>query len=213
MKNSVAICVIVLLLAVLLLSPAGAVYAAGDEISLRSAGQAEHAPFSAGNLFPGDSETRLYQVKTQNAGPVVLHFTAEIHDGYEKLAEVLYMRVYLPDTEETLYDGLMADCPADLPHSLAAGEQTHAYSITAYLDTSVGNDYQGLSLLADFLWWYEEAQAPDASPTPAVPADPGTAPKTGDSGHIWRYVLLLAVAVSVLFLLLGRMRRERDRNG
>ena len=115
----------------------------------------ENTPFQAGNIFPGDSETKYYRVQVSYHDAVTVHYHAAVRPGYEKLAEVMRVRVKLLTTGETMYDGLMRDMPESLTHKLASNKSTTDelyYEITAYLDTSVGNDYQSKDLIADFKW-------------------------------------------------------------
>ena len=73
-----------------------------------------------------------------------MRFHAEVRSGYEKLAEVLKCRVVLPESGDILYDGLMRDMPESLNVDLQTdSEVTNEvyYEITAYLETSVGNEY------------------------------------------------------------------------
>ena len=73
------------------------------------------------------------------------------------------------------------------------------YEITAYLDTSVGNEYQNKDLIADFSWWVEETGNLEPSP------------KTGDNANILLWICLAAVSGSVMiFLLFARRRREEE---
>lgn len=51
---------------------------------------------------------------------------ATVRAGYEKLAEVLQVRVKLLTTGETLYDGLVRDMPASVTHKLASANSTTA---------------------------------------------------------------------------------------
>ncbi len=127
---------------------------AAETMSLQAEDASGYAAFSADNMFPGDTVTKEYTVKVSNTGKTTLYFHADIRDGHETLAEVLRLRVDLPDKNQTLYDGLMRDMPAQLEYVLAAKEGKLLYRLTAYLDTSVGNAYQGKQLVADFRWWY-----------------------------------------------------------
>ncbi len=134
-----------------------------------------------------------------------MHYKATVRPGYEKLAEVLKVRVKLLSTGETMYDGLMRDMPESLTHKLAPPKSTTAelyYEITAYLDTSVGNDYQNKDLIADFKWWVEETGNLDDSP------------QTGDNTNILLWAALAAASGCVLILLLFvRRRKEDEKNG
>lgn len=120
--------------------------------------------FRVVNMFPGDREIKNYSVKVEHKSSIVVHFSAKIRDGYEKLAEVLKCRVVLPQNNEVLYNGLLRDIPESLEHLLATKESVTNYvdyEVTAYLDTSVGNEYMNKDLYADFRFWADEAEMSD----------------------------------------------------
>lgn len=115
----------------------------------------DNTPFEAVNMFPGDTLTKYYCVRVSHSGGVTVYFHADIRSGYEKLAEVLNCRVELLTDGSTLYDGLMRDMP-DISSTVISDGKADSdlyYAVTAYLDTSVGNDYQNKELTADFRWW------------------------------------------------------------
>lgn len=161
----------------------------------------ENTPFQVENMFPGDSETKYFRVRVSYHDKITVHYKATVRPGYEKLAEVLKVRVNLLSTGETMYDGLMRDMPESLTHKLASQKSTTDelyYEITAYLDTSVGNEYQNNDLIADFKWWVEETGNLDDSP------------KTGDTSNILLWAVLAACSGSVMILLLVVRRRKED---
>ena len=159
----------------------------------------ENTPFQVGNMFPGDGETKYYRVQVSYHDAVTVHYHAAVRPGYEKLAEVMRVRVKLLTTGETMYDGLMRDMPESLTHKLASNKSTTDelyYEITAYLDTSVGNDYQNKDLIADFSWWVEETENLDS-------------PQTGDSFNLYLW-LCIASGSLLLLILLWRKRKKED---
>ena len=161
----------------------------------------ENTPFQVGNMFPGDANTKYFRVRVSYHDKITVHYKATVRPGYEKLAEVLKLRVKLLSTGETMYDGLMRDMPESLTHKLASKKSTTDelyYEITAYLDTSVGNDYQNKDLIADFKWWVEETGNLDDSP------------KTGDTSNILLWAVLAAGSLSMMILLLVVRRRKED---
>ena len=165
----------------------------------------ENTAFAVGNMFPGDSETKYFRVRVSYHDKITVHYKAAVRPGYEKLAEVLKVRVKLLSTGETMYDGLMRDMPESLTHKLASKKSTTDelyYEITAYLDTSVGNDYQNKDLIADFKWWVEETGNLD------------NPPKTGDlaSPVLWAAVAACAGG-AMLILLVSAKRREEKSHG
>lgn len=176
------------------------------EISRRHAG--DSAAFQVSNMFPGDSETASYQLDVSYEGRITVQFCVDIRAGYEKLAEVLNCRVSL-EGGSTLYDGRLADMPASIPHELSADSATTdslLYTITVYLDTSVGNEYMDEALLADFRWWVSEEETDPDQPGGLTP------PKTGDDAPIalWLSVAASSLVLSVLLLLPKRRRPEQE---
>ncbi len=164
------------------------------------AGQAEeNSPFSVGNMLPGDSEAKSFRVRVAHQGKVTVHCKAVVRDGYEKLAEVMKARVALPDTGEVVYDGLMRDMPDSVARELDSSSRVTdelRYEITAYLETSVGNEYQNLDLIADITWWVDEASnlAPLA--------------KTGDGTDYLLWICLAAACAAAVALVASFMRRK-----
>ena len=161
----------------------------------------ENTPFQVGNMFPGDVETKYFRVRVSYHDKITVHYKATVRPGYEKLAEVLEVRVKLFSTGETLYDGLMRDMPESLTHKLASKKSDTDelyYEITAYLDTSVGNEYQNKDLIADFRWWVEETGNLDDSP------------QTGDTSNILLWAVLAAGSLSLIIILHVTRRRKED---
>ena len=161
----------------------------------------ENTPFQVENMFPGDSETKYFRVRVSYHDKITVHYKATVRPGYEKLAEVLKVRVNLLSTGETMYDGLMRDMPESLTHKLASQKSTTDelyYEITAYLDTSVGNEYQNNDLIADFKWWVEETGNLDDSP------------QTGDTSNILLWAVLAAGSLGMIIILLVTRRRKED---
>ena len=162
----------------------------------------ENTPFQVGNMFPGDANTKYFRIRVSYHDKITVHYKATVRPGYEKLAEVLKVRINLLSTGETMYDGLMRDMPESLTHKLASKKSTTDelyYEITAYLDTSVGNDYQNKDLIADFRWWVEETGNLDDSP------------QTGDTSNILLWAMLAACSGSMMILLLV-VRRRKETN-
>lgn len=117
---------------------------------------AAETPFHVSNMFPGDQETKEYNIEVSYRGTLTVHYHADIRPGYEKLAEVLKCKIIVNGAE--LYDGLMRDMPTSADYQISSRGRTTEeliYDITVYLDTSVGNPYQDQKLVADFRWWVE----------------------------------------------------------
>lgn len=165
---------------------------AGDTtLSLHRYQPSDSTPFQVTNMFPGDTESRVYYLRVSHTGSVTVHFHAEVQPGGEKLGEVLKCRVTVreDDVSVTLYDGLMAQMPGQLDYSVTSSRSTTrelVYVITAYLETGVGNDYQEKQLEADFRWWVE-AETEDSPITPVGPNVPDK-PLLDSGGH-YAYII------------------------
>lgn len=165
----------------------------------------ENQAFAANNMFPGDSETKYYRIQVSYEGKVTVHFKTDVRANYEKLAEVMKVRVRMLNTDETCYDGLMKDMPDNIIHQL--NSQTSKtdelyYEITAYLDTSVGNEYQDKELVADFRWWVEEI-------------DNLKGPNTGDSTDLflWAGAAITSAMLCIILLVSRKKKEEVEQNG
>ena len=171
-------------------------------ISLYSSRHEENLPFKAENMFPGDAKTRYFRVRVSYHDAVTVHFGLTARPGYEKLAEVMQVRIRLLTTGKTMYDGPICDMPDSVTHLLMSKESTTEelyYEITAYLDTSVGNEYQSKALIADLDWWVEETGNLD------------NAPQTGDGVNITLIALLALISGSItVFLLVAYKHREEE---
>lgn len=179
-------------------------YVDDDEItiSLSKRNPDENIPFNVINMFPGDVETKYYNVKVSYKDTVNVKYRADVRDGYEKLAEVLMCKITLLSSDEVLYEGLMRDMPESLDHVLTSEENTEEelrYEIIAYLDTSVGNEYQRQQLVADFYWWLEFDDEGD-DPTP---------PFTGDPTLVPIAIGLIAAAALIFLIVFIKRRKEK----
>lgn len=171
-------------------------------LSLYARHPEDNVPFQVENMFPGDSETNDYCVQVSHKGNVTLRFCADIRTGYEKLAEVLKCRIVLTDSGTVLYEGLMRDMPTSLNVDLSAAESKTSevcYEISAYLDTSVGNDYMDKTLIADFRWWVEETGELQT-------------PKTGDDSGVLLWSVTAAASLLLLIFLLVKSKKEGAAN-
>lgn len=170
-------------------------------INLYSQNARENKAFSVINMFPGDSETRYFRVRVAYRDRVTVHFNAVVRRGYEKLAEVLKVKITLLSTDELLYDGLMRDMPESVTHALSSPADTTEdlfYEIIAYLDTSVGNAYQNKALIADFKWWVLETGNLDDLPF------------TGDTLNTALLLTAAALSTAVCIVLLVTRKKKED---
>lgn len=218
--------------------------AEGEEVTLKLYRNhaEESTPFQVNNMFPGDAEQKSYFLEVSYKGNLTVHFRADVRSGYEKLAEVLKCRVSLGDGT-LLYDGLMKDMPNSIPYTLpysSGTTETVVYDITAYLDTSVGNEYMAKELYADFRWWVNEDGGGSDKPVdptdpsdPTDPTEPGTEPdeldnptnptepdepgvlippQTGDNSHfyIWFWIVMISLLINIILLLPKVLGKDRE---
>lgn len=131
-------------------------YAGSNEITL-SGDSSENIPFELKNMFPGDSSTQVFRVKVKHSGTVKVHCEAVVDSAYETAAKAMKVRVKIGKNEEQIYDGDMLEMPDSAVYTLTGSETTELqYTITAYMDTSAGNEFQNKKIKADFKWWLEE---------------------------------------------------------
>ena len=199
---------------ILMTAGTGTVFAADTVLDQASGGEttiklcrgksADSAAFHMTNMLPGDSETHSYSVNISYKGVLTLNFNADVREGYEKMAEVLKCKVSLR-SGEVLYEGLMRDMPQSIPYQLpdsSGGTTEVIYDITAYLDTSVGNEYMNQELYADFNWWVDA----DDSKSGTSGKDSGVL--TGDNSNILPWAAAAAGALILVIILLLRRRKK-----
>lgn len=142
-----------------------------EHLKLKRTQTTDNSRFSAANMFPGDQVTKNFCIQVKFKDAVDLHFRADVLPGSEKMAEVFKVKISVDGEEK--YDGLMKDaavsCPT-APNWLGTDEVD--FTITAYLDTSVGSEYQNKSLRADFVWWFTAEDEVLPEPEPPTPDDP-----------------------------------------
>lgn len=169
-------------------------------IELYASNDSENKAFAVSNMFPGDEITKYFRVRVKYENQATVRFLSTVRPGGEKLAEVLKIKVVLLSTNETLYDGPIKDIPENITHTLSGGEKELYYSVTGYLDMSVGNEYQGKNLIADFEWQVLEKE----NLQPEI---------TGDVLNIGAIVLLVCAAVLFFALIIAVRRHREDENG
>lgn len=131
----------------------------------------------AENMFPGDSISKTYSINVAHNYKNQLLFEIDVHDDpeYQKLAEVLKVKISINGQE--YYDGFLADCGEIYTYLNSydyykAINDTVEYTITVYLDTSVGNDYMQKTLVCDYKWTLLENGTIEELPDILIPIDP-----------------------------------------
>lgn len=166
--------------------------------------QEDNIPFNMQNMFPGDSETRYFKVKVFYKNNVIVHYRAKIRTDDADLADELNVKVVMHQDGEEMYNGAVSNMPESLTYQLSSTKSTSLeleYEITAYLDTSAGNEFQNRDVAIDFQWWVEETE--NLEPAQKL----GLIAKTQDQLK-WMFVLLIMGISGVLILLLIRKKRK-----
>lgn len=175
-----------------------------ETITLCDKNPQENIPFAVSNMFPGDSEPGYYRIRVSYHDEITVYFNASVRVGYEKLAEVMKVRIRMYDSGEVIYDGLMRDMPESITYKISSKGSTTdelLYEITAYLDTTVGNEYQNKDLIADFNWWAEARENLDK------------APKTGDYLNQMYWIIPAGAAALCIILFFIRRNEVNRQNG
>ncbi len=201
-----------------------------EELSLHKKNPEENALFGMNNMFPGDSKTQYYRVSVSYTGTITVKFQMST-TGDEKLGEALKVKVYLPDSEEVLYEGSLAEMPA-LGKTISTDRKSLteelSYAITVSLSADVGNEYQEKQLTADLHWWAEgtpgsteestegstdqdeSEESTEAGSGDGELTDP---PATGDDRTIWIWVIALCASMIVFTVLRYQRKRHSGISG
>ena len=151
---------VILLLAVMLvgiLVPWNRVEAAGNKLALSNSDPTANQTFQISNMVPGQEYTQTYRVNASCSGDMHVGIRAYVTQGSQKLAEALQMTVKRVDTDKFVYKGFVKDM--DWAKTAISKSQELVYEVTFFLDSSLGNDYQNLSLNLNLEWKMESPMA------------------------------------------------------
>ena len=228
--------IICILCVLLVLSGAGLVVVSaapgsGDSptLELYKRHASDNEAFDVSNMVPGDKVTKDFTVRIHHNDPLTLYFRADVTEQTKKLGDVLQVCVTDVDSGEIICQGTFADLDGvEFSQAIAAaagGSTDVTYQVDAWLDTSVGNEYQQALLKAD-LYWYVKDDGGHTDPTdPSKPTDPttpttptkpgggdgGLTANTGDTMNLVLWTVFAACALAIIILLI-KSRRDRDRN-
>lgn len=176
----------------------------GEALELYSGNPQANKRFQVENMLPGDVVTQDFSVKVYHNADITLYFQETVTDEFKNLGQVLRIKVIDSDSEEVICDDFfnMAE-GVDYAKTLKASSQGYSvvnYRIEVSVDTSVGNEYQGAELTADFKWYVNEEDQGGLTP----PIQTGQRPLTA----LW---VILGVALVVFVTLVIIKRRKEDR--
>ena len=191
----------------------------GLRLTLCSGQSSSTDPMTVRGMLPGDSVTQQYCLRVYHKKDVTLQFSLRNLRDTDSLGEKLCLRVQ-QQGGPTLWDGPLRELTSvSVCLTLPADSRRCTdvwYTITAYLPTNTGNEYQNIetALMVDFEWQAEEIEAltgPSGSgpvPLPAVPH----LPQTGDALHLMALLAVLAGSGVMLLLLLHRRSTDRTQD-
>ena len=208
--------IICILCVLLVLSGAGLVVVSaapgsGDSptLELYKRHASDNEAFDVSNMVPGDKVTK-------------------VTEQTKKLGDVLQVSVTDEDSGETICRGTFAELDGvEFSQAIAGstgGSTDVTYRIDAWLDTSVGNEYQQALLKADLYWYvkddggHTEPTEPSQPTTPTTPTKPGggdkgggLTAKTGDTMNLVLWTVFAACALAIIILLI-KSHIDRNRN-
>lgn len=88
----------------------------------------------------------------------MFHFKANASSENYKLADALIICVTAEGEENSLYNGLLKDMPADISISVGDNSNTKEVKVAVSLDSTAGNEYQTEKIKLDFTWWADGEQ-------------------------------------------------------
>jgi hypothetical protein len=168
-----------------------AIYAAEQsDIYLTAQDEGDNVAFAISNMLPGDTETKTFRVSVKGDEPLPVTYTIRFHGGDLELADYVDCLITL-DGDTVLYDGKLADVPSTFVNDAncsSGSDATQVYQVTFSMDTSVGNEAQGLQLMLDMKWEIEKEDTPeepdDNNPGTDNPDDETPGPGATGDGNI-----------------------------
>ncbi|MBM6921157.1 hypothetical protein H6A12_08325 [Phocea massiliensis] len=160
--------------------------------------------FEVKNMLPGDTITKYFSVQASHNQDITLFFNTEITSEKQNLGDVLHVVVEHVETGKILCDAPFSEIDGqDFAEVLKANAQNQTvatYKIDVSVSTSIGNEYQGAGLTADFNWYVED----EGGLTP---------PDTGDDPTlIVVSVVFLLAAVGLLVMLLIKRKKGGNKH-
>lgn len=161
-------------------------------------------PFRVSNMLPGDQVTQYFCIKASHEKDITLFFEARVTEQTKALADVLHIKVTHLETGKVLCDDVLSQVDGKAVSEKIAAQQSEEsicyYRIDVSVDTSVGNEYQGAGLAADFVWYVED----NGSLNPPA--------QTGETAPVLLWSVLAAASLG-LVVVLALSKREEKQNG
>ncbi len=166
------------------------VYAVGDTIILNGPGESVNKVFTAEDMFPGDEKSKDYVLNISHKEDIDIKFKVDIREeSSEDLAKALKLKVEIPGVK-VLYNKPIGDMPESVIYTLRGNQEEVIYRLTAYLETSVGNECENKELKADFSWEYLPESSGGGGGTGDITGGGSIKPSTGTTKLLRRaYVI------------------------
>lgn len=197
----------------------------------------DNEAFYVSNMVPGDKVSRNFTVRVHHNNALKVFFDAEITEQTKSLGDVLQICVTDRNSGNILCQGTFNDINQK-EYEIAVDKSSQgitdlSYQVDAWLDTSVGNQYQQALLKANLRWRVKDA---GESTNPSDNKSPGTnsgkkpsnssktngngsglTVRTGDTVNLILWIVMGTCALALLLLLL-KSRQEQvvaddDQNG
>lgn len=188
----------------------------------------DNEAFNVSNMVPGDKVTKDFTVRIYHDDPLTLYFAAQITEQTKNLGDVLQVCVTDKDSGSIICRGTFAELNGkefsqDIASS-SGGSTDVTYQVDAWLDTSVGNEYQQALLKADLQWYVKGGQSPTEPTEPTGPTKPteptgpvtpgggdgGLNAKTGDTMNIVLWTVFAACALAIIIMLIVSRKDRRN---
>lgn len=183
--------------------PAGQDKPTAVRLELYEGKPGDNQKFEAGNMLPGDVETKYFCVKAYHDADITLFFKADVTDQTKSLGDVLHIKVTHLETGKVLCAASFNEVNGKEFSELlkANGDKATAayYQVDVSLDTAVGNEYQDALLKADFAWYVKD----EGGLTPP--------PQTGDTTNLVLWAVLVASSL-LLLIFLWKHRKEEGQH-
>ena len=131
----------------------------GVRLTLYNNQTTQNDRFTVANMLPGDSISKYFCIRAYHNKDIPLYFTVENLEDTNRLQDVLKLRVTRLSDGVILCDvpvgGIVGKAFSQVLTANGAGMSDAWYSITAYMDTDTGNEYQQARLEVDFKWYCE----------------------------------------------------------
>ena len=160
--------------------------------------------FEVKNMLPGDTITKYFSIQANHKRDLTLYFNTEITSEKKNLGDVLHVVVRHLETDQVLCDAPFSEINgqdfAEILKVNAQNKTIATYQIDVSVSTSVGNEYQGAGLTADFNWYVKD----DGGLTP---------PDTNDNPIlVIVLVVFLLAAAGLIILLLVKRKKGGDKH-